>query len=176
MLHFLVVYKKLNKKILSEFYSVFYPIVQLSQVSSIFICKWGQMRPLCPLKPRRECCRRSHPLIRNNYFCYVVFSLLLTRRLTKYIYTYLQEQVWKNTAIKATNAKSLETSKFQHKFYRGDAETQPFRFLSTSQSHSLPTTAISAQDIKLEKVVHKQVSNCDFNIHPGHFQRHLAAY
>lgn len=82
---------------------------------------------------------------------YFLFCLTRVLANTKYIHAYVQEQVWEYSAVKATNAKSLETSKFQHKFHGSDAEIQMFRFLLTSQSHNLSTTALPAQGTELEK-------------------------
>jgi len=48
----------------------------------------------------------------------------------------------------------------------GVTQTQPFRLLSTSQSHHQPTTALPAQGTEPEKAFHKRTSDGDFKIHP----------
>lgn len=116
-------------------------VVQPPQVSSIFICKWGQMRSLRALEPRSGAAEENC-LIGNTFSC---LAGVVTN--TKYVHIYLQQQLWEHSAVQAAEAKSFETSMFQHKFHVSDKKIQSSQILSTSRSHHLHTTALPDQNI-----------------------------
>lgn len=95
------------------------------------------MRSLYALNPRSGAAE-DNCLMGSIYFC---LAGVLTN--TKYVHIYLQQQAREHSAVKATKAKSFETSTFQHKFHKNDKNTQSVKFLSTSQSHHLHITALS---------------------------------
>lgn len=109
------------------------------------------MRSLCALE-RRSGAAEENCLIGNTFFC---LAGVVTN--TKYVHIYLQQQLWEHSAVHAAEAKSFETSMFQHKFHVSDKKIQssqiPLNFsVPPLTYHSSPRPEhLTGEDLSVSK-------------------------